>query len=311
MAGRVTDSRKENAIAMDRYAVVGQPISHSKSPVIHALFAAQTGQDLRYEAIEIAPDALAADLQRLHADGFRGANVTLPHKQAVAKLCESVSDRAQLAGAVNTLVRTEGGWTGDNTDGEGFLMDLARVGIVLAGRSVLVLGAGGAARGILAPILGARPSQLCVSNRNPWKPEELAETFKPIGTIIPRTHLALKGDRFDVIINATSAGHGGGLPMLPGQLLAPGGDCYDLSYGAAGQPFCRWAHAQRVSRCSDGLGMLVEQAASSFALWRGVRPQTAAVLAELRRRMGATGECESVGAHQPVHRPHVEKPPQD
>ena len=296
---------------MDRYAVVGQPISHSKSPVIHALFAKQTAQELSYEAIEIAPAALAAELQRLHGEGLRGSNVTLPHKQAVAKLCESVSGRAQLAGAVNTLVRTDGGWTGDNTDGEGFLNDLARLGIELAGRSVLVLGAGGAARGILAPILGAKPSHLYVSNRNPWKPEELAETFKPIGTIIPRTHLALKGDRFDVIVNATSAGHAGGLPMLPGQLLAAGGDCYDLSYGAACQPFRRWAQSQKVARWSDGLGMLVEQAASSFALWRGVRPQTAPVLAELRRQMGSAGECEAVGAHQPVHRHHVEQPPQD
>lgn len=296
---------------MDRYAVVGQPIFHSKSPVIHALFAQQTAQNLSYEAIEIAPPALAPELQRLHGEGLRGCNVTLPHKQAVAKLCESVSERAQLAGAVNTLVRTDTGWTGDNTDGDGFLKDLARLNIVLTGRRVLVLGAGGAARGILAPILGAKPSHLYVSNRNPWKPEELAEAFKPIGTIIPRTHLALKGDRFDVVINATSAGHGGGLPMLPGQLLAEGGDCYDLSYGAAAQPFCRWSYAQRATGSSDGLGMLVEQAASSFALWRGVRPQTVPVLAELRRQMGSTGPCEAVGAHQPVHRPHVEQPPQD
>ena len=137
---------------MDRYAVIGQPISHSKSPAIHTLFARQTTQDLRYEAIEIAPAALAAELQRLHGEGLRGSNVTLPHKQAVAKLCESVSERAQLAGAVNTLLRTDSGWIGDNTDGEGFVLDLARLGIGLTGRRVLVLGAGGAARGILAPM---------------------------------------------------------------------------------------------------------------------------------------------------------------
>lgn len=296
---------------MDRYAVIGQPISHSKSPAIHTLFARQTTQDLRYEAIEIAPAALAAELQRLHGEGLRGSNVTLPHKQAVAKLCESVSDRAQLAGAVNTLLRTDSGWIGDNTDGEGFVLDLARLGIGLTGRRVLVLGAGGAARGILAPILAARPAQLVVSNRNPWKPEELAELFKPVGPIVPRTHLALKGDRYDVVINATSAGHAGGLPMLPGRLLADGGDCYDLSYGDASVPFCQWARGQGASRSEDGLGMLVEQAASSFAIWRGLRPETAPVLKELRRQMRGHGECEAVGTHQPVRRHHVELPPQD
>jgi shikimate dehydrogenase len=296
---------------MDRYAVIGQPISHSKSPIIHALFAKQTAQDLGYEAIEIAPAALADELRRLHGEGVRGSNVTLPHKQAVATLCESVSERAQLAGAVNTLVRTDTGWTGDNTDGEGFIADLARLGIALIGRRVLVLGAGGATRGILGPILSARPAELVVSNRNPWKPEELAELFKPIGVITPRTHLALKGDRYDVIINATSAGHVGGLPMLPGQLLADRGDCYDLSYGDASLPFCQWARAQGATHADDGLGMLVEQAASSFAIWRGMRPQTPPVLAELRRQMRGHGECEAVGAHQPVRRHHVELPPQD
>jgi shikimate dehydrogenase len=296
---------------MDRYAVIGQPISHSKSPVIHALFAKQTNQSLSYESIEVAPAALAEQLKIFHAEGLRGCNVTLPHKQAVAKLCETVSERAQLAGAVNTLVRTDTGWAGDNTDGEGFVNDLARLGIVVRGRRVLVLGAGGATRGILGPLLGARPSQLVVSNRNPWKPEELAEAFKAHGTIVPRTHLALKGDRYDVIVNATSAGHAGGLPMLPGRLLAEGGDCYDLSYGAANQPFCRWARSQQAARSADGLGMLVEQAASSFERWRGVRPATAPVLAELRGQMGSDGPCEPVGAHQPVYHHHIELPPQD
>lgn len=296
---------------MDSYAVIGQPISHSKSPLIHALFARQVSQDLSYDAIEVAPDALADELARLHREGLRGSNVTLPHKQAVAKLCESVSERARLAGAVNTLVRTQTGWDGDNTDGEGLIADLARLGIVLGGRRVLVLGAGGATRGILGPLLAASPALLVVSNRNPWKPEELAETFRPLGSVVPRTHLALKGDRYDVIFNATSAGHAGGLPMLPGPLLAEDGDCYDLSYGVASRPFCAWARAQNAARVSDGLGMLVEQAAASFALWRGVRPQTAGVLEELRRQMAGSGGCEAVGAHQPVRRSHVEKPPQD
>lgn len=295
----------------DRYAVIGQPIAHSRSPVIHAQFARQTGQDLHYEAIAIAPEALEAELARLHAEGVRGLNVTLPHKQAVAKICESVSERAQMAGAVNTLTRTGRGWTGDNTDGEGFITDLARLGLPVAGRRVLVLGAGGAARGILGPLLSAKPGQLVVSNRNPWKPEELAELFKPLGAITPRTHLALKGDRYDLIINATSAGHGGGIPMLPGQLLADGGHCYDLSYCDAHAPFARWASAQRAARCEDGLGMLVEQAASSFSIWRGLRPQTAPVLDHVRALIESSCVPETVLPHQPVRRHHEEKPPQD
>ena len=296
---------------MDRYAVIGQPIAHSRSPVIHAQFAKQTGQDLRYEAIAIAPEALATELQRLHGEGVRGLNVTLPHKQAVAKLCESVSERAQLAGAVNTLTRTASGWVGDNTDGEGFVTDLARLGLNVAGGRVLVLGAGGATRGIIAPLLAAKPAQLVVSNRNPWKPEELAELFKPLGTITPRTHIALKGDRYDLIINATSAGHAGGIPMLPGQLLAPGGACYDLSYCDAHAPFARWAASQGAARCEDGLGMLIEQAASSFAIWRGVRPQTAPTMGHVRMLIESSCIPEAVLPHQPVRHLHVEKPPQD
>jgi shikimate dehydrogenase len=266
---------------MDRYAVIGQPVAHSKSPAIHAAFAQQTAQALRYEAIEVAPDALADRLKALHAEGYCGLNVTLPHKIAVMALCEQVSTRAQRAGAVNTLLRTATGWCGDNTDGEGFIRDLQRLGFGVSGRRVLVLGAGGAVRGILEPLLAARPAELVVSNRNPWKPEALAEDFKTIGTVVPRTHLSLKGDRFDLIVNATSAGHSGRMAALPGQLVAAGGDCYDLSYGTAFAPFRAWAGEQQAARIADGLGMLVEQAACAFALWRGVRPDSAAVIASL------------------------------
>jgi len=268
---------------MDRYAVIGSPVSHSKSPFIHGRFAEATGQSMSYEALEIAPEALAERLAQLHADGYRGFNVTLPHKLAVARLCGQVSERAQLAGAVNTLLRTEDGWQGDNSDGEGFVTDLRRnCGIALAGKRVLVIGAGGAARGILQPLLGEKPAELVLSSRNPWKPEEIAEQFKPQGRITPRTHASLKGDLYDVIVNATSTGHQGFMPKLPGQLLATGGACYDLSYGMAHEPFADWARAQGAARIADGLGMLVEQAAVSFALWRGVRPETAPVLKALR-----------------------------
>ncbi|HEY1077612.1 MAG TPA: shikimate dehydrogenase [Fontimonas sp.] len=265
-----------------RYAVIGQPIGHSRSPQIHTQFAAQTGQALSYEAIEVAAATLADALKDLHAQGFQGLNVTLPHKIAVMALCEQVSERARLAGAVNTLIRTDGGWRGDNTDGEGFIADLQRLGFAVAKRRVLVLGAGGAVRGILEPLLRAQPAELVVSNRNPWKPETLAEDFASVGKLLPRTHLSLKGDQYDLIVNATSAGHSGQMPALPPELLAKGGDCYDLSYGKAFAPFAEWAKAQNAARVEDGLGMLVGQAAAAFKLWRGVVPETAPVIAALR-----------------------------
>lgn len=266
----------------DRYAVLGQPVTHSKSPLIHSRFAAQLGADLSYEAIEVAPPALEETLKRLHEQDYLGLNITLPHKIAVAALCEQISERAQLAGAVNTLIRTAGGWRGDNTDGEGFITDLKHCGLSVNGRRVLLLGAGGAARGILKPLLDEKPAELVLSNRNPWKPEALAEKFKPHGLIRPCTHLALKGDRYDLIINATSAGHGGRMFPLPGPLLAEGGGVYDLSYGPAHEPFAAWARGQGAAVICDGLGMLVGQAAAAFQLWRGQRPQAQPVIADLR-----------------------------
>ena len=287
---------------MDRYAVIGQPVAHSKSPFIHAAFARQTGQKLSYEAIEIAPAALADTLRQLHAEPLLGLNATLPHKLAVAALCESVSERAKLAGAVNTLVRTASGWSGDNTDGAGFVHDLrVNLAVSLADKRVLLLGAGGAARGLIAPILAERPAELAVSNRNPWKPEELAEQFKPLGPIVPRTHLSLKGDRYDLVINATSAGHSGAMPRLPGQIVAKGGVCYDLSYGAAAEPFRAWAAEQGAAVYADGLGMLVEQAAAAFALWRGVRPETAPVLSALRAPEPSGSGMTHAQPPKPVH----------
>ncbi len=269
---------------MDRYAVLGQPIAHSRSPKIHSLFAAQSGVQLRYEVIEVAPDDLDEHLAGLHATGYLGLNLTLPHKAAAVPLCESRSERAERAGAVNTLIRREHGWHGCNTDGIGLVRDLSNnLGLSVAGKRVLVLGSGGAARGILEPLLAEKPAELVLSGRNPWKPEELAATFKALGPIRPCTHLALKGDRFDLVLNATSAGHEGGVPRLPPDLFAPGALAYDLNYGKAAQPFLDWAQAQGAARAVDGLGMLVEQAAEAFLLWRGVRPQTGPVLAELRK----------------------------
>lgn len=270
-------------MSMARYAVLGQPVAHSKSPLIHARFAAQLGEALSYEAIEVAPADLAAFLAARHADGWQGFNLTLPHKTAALALCASHSEAVERAGAVNTLIRTDSGWHGENTDGAGLVRDLRHnLGMTIKDRRVLVLGAGGAARGILAPLLAEQPRELVISNRNPWKPEEIALSLKSLGNIVPRTHLSLKGDRFDLILNATSAGHAGSVPRLPPALFADGARAYDLNYGAAAQPFLDWARAEGAAAVSDGLGMLVEQAAEAFQRWRGQRPDTAAVLAELR-----------------------------
>jgi len=273
-----------DANTTSRYAVLGQPVAHSKSPLIHARFAAQAHQSLRYEAIEVAPADLATALAAFHAEGWQGFNLTLPHKTAAMALCKTHSEAAERAGAVNTLIRTEEGWHGDNTDGTGLVRDLTRnLGVTIKGKRIAVLGAGGAARGILAPLLAEIPRELVISNRNPWKPEDIAAALKPLGNIVPRTHLSLKGDRFDLIINATSAGHHGEIPRLPPALFATGAVAYDLNYGKAAEPFLGWARAQGASIVSDGLGMLVEQAAEAFRLWRGINPDTAAVVAELRQ----------------------------
>ncbi|HWU68484.1 MAG TPA: shikimate dehydrogenase [Stenotrophobium sp.] len=279
---------------MDRYAVIGQPVAHSKSPYIHNEYARQTAQAMRYEAVEVGVDALVPTLKRLHDEGYLGVNITLPHKVAVAALCETISERAALAGAVNTLIRTDTGWRGDNTDGEGLVRDITQnLHLPIAGKRVLLLGAGGAARGLLKPLLDEKPASLTLTNRNPWKPEELAMQFKAYGPIQPCTHLAIKGDRFDLIIHATSAGHSGTMPRIADDILAPGATCYDLSYGKAFEVFAAWARTQGATRIADGLGMLVEQAAAAFRIWRGVEPDTAAVIAALHKTVGDVEVAET------------------
>ncbi|QHS10476.1 shikimate dehydrogenase [Sinimarinibacterium sp. NLF-5-8] len=268
--------------AADRYAVIGQPIAHSRSPFIHARFAAQTGQALTYEALEIAPADLRARLTQLHAQGYCGLNATLPHKIEALALCESLTARAQNAGAANTLVRTAHGWHGDNTDGQGCLLDLQRLGFAVRAQRVLILGAGGAVRGILEPLLGEKPALLAIANRSPEKPAQLARDFAALGAIQPCTFESLQNTGFDLVINATSAGHSGAFIPLSAGVLRRHGNAYDLSYGHAFTPFAAWARAQEAANISDGLGMLVGQAAAAFALWRGVRPDIAPVLAALR-----------------------------
>ena len=268
---------------MDRYAVLGQPIEQSQSPQIHRWFAESIGATLSYDKIEVAPEAFADTLARLHVEGYRGLNVTAPHKLAALAGSVEKTPAAELAGAANTLTRVETGWRADTTDGEGLVRDLRdNLKWPVAGQRVLLLGAGGAVRSTLKALLDEKPAELVVASRTPWKVELLAADFKAHGAVRPSTNLALKGDRFDLVLNATSAGHHGEMPRLATGLLAPGGAAYDLNYGKAHAPFRDWARAQGATRIADGLGMLVEQAAASFARWHGRRPDTTQVIERLR-----------------------------
>ncbi|MDR1424851.1 MAG: shikimate dehydrogenase [Azoarcus sp.] len=274
---------------MDRYAVIGNPVEHSKSPRIHALFVRQTGQDMRYDARCAPRDGFAAAVQAFRGEGGRGANVTVPFKLDACALADALSTRAQAAGAVNTLTFTDEGIAGDNTDGVGLLRDLiVNLACPLAGQRVLLLGAGGAARGVLVPLLDARPAKLVIANRSSARARELHAALAAHGgqaAFRAGGFADLAGDAFDVVINATSASLEHALPPLPQGVFAPGAFAYDLMYGEAAQAFLAASRAAGAARCADGLGMLVEQAAESFAIWRGVRPDSGAVLAELRREL--------------------------
>jgi shikimate dehydrogenase len=269
---------------MDRYAVIGNPIAHSKSPLIHAAFARQTGQRMEYGRLLGSLEDFAGDVRAFVADGGRGLNVTVPFKQQAWALLADRSPRAEAAGAVNTIiVLDDGRLRGDNTDGVGLVRDLAdNQGLDFTGKRVLLLGAGGAARGVLGALLDAGPAALTIANRTAHKAVDLARSAAD-ERVDGRGLDQLAGRTFDLIVNATSSGLHGGVPDLPGGLLAPGGWTYDMVYGDEPTPFCRWAEAQGAARALDGLGMLVEQAAESFFLWRGVRPETKSVIAGLRR----------------------------
>jgi shikimate dehydrogenase len=262
----------------DRYAVFGNPVAHSRSPHIHALFAVQTGQDMTYEA-RLAPlDGFAEAVREFAATGGRGANVTVPFKEEAFRLATGLSPRAQAAGAVNTLSFADGRIIGDNTDGAGLVRDLAgNLGLELRGRRILLLGAGGAARGVILPLLEASPSLLALANRTADKARQLAATFAGVsGCGLDE----LAGRSFDLVINATSAGLSGEELALPAKVFAPDCLAYEMVYGRT-TPFMALASASG-ARVADGLGMLVEQAAEAFFIWRGIRPDTRPVLAELR-----------------------------
>lgn len=265
----------------DRYAVVGNPIAHSKSPAIHAEFARQTGQDLEYTRLLAPIDGFASAVAAFRADRGRGLNVTLPFKGEAFQLAGKLSPRAQAARAVNTLRLDDDEIYGDNTDGVGLLRDVVdNHGFSLRGRRVLLLGAGGAARGVVGSLLEAEPAALVIANRTLDKAAAMAAQFG--GVVHAASYAALAGERFDAIINATSASLAGQLPPLPAGVYAPGALAYDMMYGKGETPFLAAAREQGAALCVDGLGMLVEQAAESFFIWRGVRPATAPVLAALR-----------------------------
>jgi shikimate dehydrogenase len=264
---------------MDKYAVVGNPIAHSKSPRIHALFAAQTGQDMRYEALLAPLDGFAATIRAFIAEGGRGLNVTVPFKEEAFRLSTHLSERARTAGAVNTLKFSGNDIFGDNTDGAGLVRDIrGHLGRDIAGRRILLLGAGGAARGVILPLLAEKPASLLIANRTPDKARALAAAF--LGS--EGCGFDDIGDRsFDIVINATSAGlSGGALPRLT-FAFAPGCLAYEMVYGRD-TDFLRQAR-EAGAMTADGLGMLVEQAAEAFFVWRGLRPDTAPVLRELRK----------------------------
>jgi shikimate dehydrogenase len=280
---------------IDRYAVLGHPVAHSKSPAIHAAFAAQTGQALAYERRLCPLDGFASEVRAFAADGARGCNVTVPFKFEALALAGRASDRARRAGAANVLCfdgPEPAAWLADNTDGVGLVRDIvANAGRAIAGRRVLLIGAGGAAAGVLGPLLEERPALLAIVNRTAARAAELAAGHADLAAArdVPLVHGGL--DRagaapawsdFDLVLNASASSLAGtGASPVPAAVLAPGALALDLMYGPAAEPFLAWARAHG-AQPRDGLGMLVEQAAEAFFVWRGVRPDTAPVLAALR-----------------------------
>lgn len=268
---------------MDRYAVFGHPVRHSQSPRIHAAFAAQTGQTLTYAAIEAPLDGFDRALRAFIAAGGRGGNVTVPFKEQAFALADRCDELARQAQAVNTLrVEPDGRLAGFNTDGVGLLRDLTQnLNVELRGRRVLLLGAGGAAAGVIGPLLGAGVAELVIANRTAPRADALAARFAGQGSV-HTAPLETPGEAFDVLLNATAAGLGGQAPALPAGAFGPEAVAYDLVYGPAAAAFLSLARGAGVTACHDGLGMLVEQAAEAFWLWRGVRPATEPVIAALR-----------------------------
>lgn len=274
----------------DRYAVIGYPVAHSRSPFIHGMFARQTGQNLTYTRIEAAPEELQQKVGSFFDSGGKGLNVTLPHKQAAYVLARRHTPRARIAGAVNTLARHEDGLLGDNTDGAGLVADLTRnLAFEIANTRILLLGAGGAARGVLGPLLGAAPAYIEIANRNETRALELAREFGKLGNVRGCGFDAMSSSGgFDLVLNATSASLQDTIPPIAAGVIGPATLCYDMAYGSGDTAFTRWAKTVGAGRAETGWGMLVEQAAEAFLLWRGVRPDTRQVLGALKGESSAS-----------------------
>ena len=270
---------------MDRYVVIGNPVSHSLSPAIHASFAKAEGEAIDYRALLVPVGEFAAHARRFFDEGGSGANVTLPFKLDAFELADEKSERARRAGAANVLARRDAGIAADNTDGAGLVADLVRnLGVQLEGRRVLLLGAGGAARGVIAPLLALQPQAMVVANRTAKRALELARQFRDLGPIEGASLDAIPREPCELVVNATSTSTRGEPLALPPEAFHPGALAYDMAYGPAARGFLEAARL-RGARASDGLGMLVEQAAESYLLWRGRRPETRPVLEALRARM--------------------------
>jgi shikimate dehydrogenase len=267
----------------DKYAVVGYPISHSWSPFIHGLFAKQTGHAITYSRLEVPSEALAERVAEFFASGGLGLNVTLPHKQAACLIARERTTRAEMAGAVNTLALRDDVLLGDNTDGAGLVTDLKRnLAFEISRTRVLLLGAGGAARGVIGPLLEADPEYLEIANRNEERATELAREFATLGTVHGCGFDAIANTTFDLVLNATSASLQDTIPPIPPGVIGPTTLCYDMAYGKGDTAFTRWSKSAGAGRAETGWGMLVEQAAESFLLWRGIKPDTAPVIAAVK-----------------------------
>jgi shikimate dehydrogenase len=273
----------EQGASADKYAVIGYPVAHSWSPFIHGLFAKQTGHQVTYSRLEVPPEALNDRVVEFFATDGKGLNVTVPHKQAACLIARERTPRAEMAGAVNTLALRNNGLLGDNTDGAGLIADLTRnLSFDIKGTRVLVLGAGGAARGVLGPLLEADPEYVEIANRNDERAVQLAREFSTLGTVHGCGFDAIADSTFDLVLNATSASLQDTIPPIPPGVLGPTTLCYDMAYGKGDTAFTRWSKSAGAGRAETGWGMLVEQAAESFLLWRGVKPDTASVIAAVK-----------------------------
>lgn len=281
----------------DVYGVFGYPVEHSWSPFIHGMFARQTGQDIVYHLHESTPEQFREDLPDFFRDGGKGANITLPHKQVAAELMDELTPRARRAAAVNTILATDHGLLGENTDGAGLVTDLkSNLGLVLRGSRILMLGAGGAARGTLGPLLELKPRTLLVANRTRDRALQLAQHFQDQGPVSACLFDEIGRESFDLIINATSASLLGEVPNIPETAVSSGSVCYDMSYGVRETSFTAWGKRMGAGACAQGWGMLVEQAAEAFFLWRGVKPDSGPVLDALRKHVAAGTQPGAVQA---------------